>query len=157
MDMYLGKLWEMVRDRETLYATVHGVTKSWTRLGDWTTTTGYKKPNTLLSILLFRAILILLIYIILLHCNNIIILCILKTPNFVYVNSCIWVTFIYKWYHTLSNHSDPLQERTSCLVPRDAMNWCLWPSFKGDLNFWANSVVPSVTELNYGTRPTHFY
>ena len=34
MDMYLGKLWEMVRDRETLYATVNGVTKSWTRLGD---------------------------------------------------------------------------------------------------------------------------
>ena len=27
MDMNLGKLWEMVRDRE---AVVHGVTKSWT-------------------------------------------------------------------------------------------------------------------------------
>ena len=38
-DMNLGKLWEMVRDREAWRATVHGVPKSWTQLGDWTTTT----------------------------------------------------------------------------------------------------------------------
>ena len=36
-DMNLGKLWEMMRDREAWRATVHGVPKSWTRLGDWTT------------------------------------------------------------------------------------------------------------------------
>ena len=29
-DMDLGKLWEMVRDRETWRAAVHGVVKSWT-------------------------------------------------------------------------------------------------------------------------------
>ena len=34
VDMNLGKLWEMVRDREAWHATVHGVAKSWTRLGD---------------------------------------------------------------------------------------------------------------------------
>ena len=34
MSMNLGKLWEIVRDREALCAAVHGVTKSWTRLGD---------------------------------------------------------------------------------------------------------------------------
>ena len=28
--MNLGKLWEMVRDREAWRATVHGVAKSWT-------------------------------------------------------------------------------------------------------------------------------
>ena len=28
-DMSLSKLWEMVKDRETWHAIVHGVTKSW--------------------------------------------------------------------------------------------------------------------------------
>ena len=34
MDMNLGKLWEMVRDREVFYVSVHGITKSQTLLGD---------------------------------------------------------------------------------------------------------------------------
>ena len=38
MDMNLGKPREMVRDREAWRAAVHGITKSWTQLGDWTTT-----------------------------------------------------------------------------------------------------------------------
>ena len=32
--MNLGQLQEMVREREAWRAAVHGVTKSWTRLGD---------------------------------------------------------------------------------------------------------------------------
>ena len=32
--MNLGKLLEMVRDREACHAAVHGVTKSWTQVGD---------------------------------------------------------------------------------------------------------------------------
>ena len=34
--MNLSKLREIVKDRETWRAAVHGVTKSWTRLNDWT-------------------------------------------------------------------------------------------------------------------------
>ena len=34
MDVSLGELQELVMDREALYAAIHGITKSWTRLSD---------------------------------------------------------------------------------------------------------------------------
>ena len=36
MGMNLSKLQKIVKDREAWHATVHGVTKSWTQLSDWT-------------------------------------------------------------------------------------------------------------------------
>ena len=38
MDMNLSKLQKMVKDREAWHVAVHGVSKNWTRLSDWTTT-----------------------------------------------------------------------------------------------------------------------
>ena len=37
IDMSVKKLREMVKDRESWHAAVHGVAKSWTRCSDWTT------------------------------------------------------------------------------------------------------------------------
>ena len=45
VDMSLSKLQEM-KDGEAWHTAVHGVTKSWTQLSDWTTTTKYKSNDT---------------------------------------------------------------------------------------------------------------
>ena len=62
MDMNMGKLQEMVRDREALCAAVHGVAKTW--LGDWTTKCNSENyqpihptqnhPMLIMPLLLFR-------------------------------------------------------------------------------------------------------
>ena len=42
----LGQLWEMVREREACHAAVHGISKSLTWLGNWTTTTSKTEKKT---------------------------------------------------------------------------------------------------------------
>ena len=52
INMRLGKLWESAMDRESWHAAMHGVTKSQTRLSDWTELIdGSYSPYSLLQLL----------------------------------------------------------------------------------------------------------
>ena len=52
--MDFGRLWELVVDKVAWHVTVHGVSKSWTRLSDWTELNYGEDQN--LSLPDFRAV-----------------------------------------------------------------------------------------------------
>ena len=64
MNMNLGKLWEMVSEKEAWSAAIHEVAKSWTLPGNWTTTSlgrepfsnfiGIEKPTSLARCLFYN-------------------------------------------------------------------------------------------------------
>ena len=64
MNMSLSNLRDIVKDREVWCAAVHGITKSWAQLSDWTTNSvqGFPLPTSSTT-LLFLAFLIIAIVI----------------------------------------------------------------------------------------------
>ena len=53
MDMGLSKLWELVMDREAWHVAIHGVSKSQTRLRDWTELNWIGKNKTKKTVVLW--------------------------------------------------------------------------------------------------------